>query len=288
TMFSAAISFDQNIGSWNTSALTDMSFMFYGAISFNQNIGKWNITAVTDMETMLDYSGLSVNNYDNTLIGWAAQKAKNKVPLGAFNLKYCKGENARATLISTYGWIITGDTLDCSVAPIELISFTVQKSGSDAVHINWTSGVESNIASMSIQHSSNANNWQSIYSCAPKGSNSSYEVLDNNPVAGNNYYRLLTTDLDGSQKYSAIRSVNFSSSLIPNVFPNPTSGFITIRNIKSGDVIVLTDVAGRQMLKKQASTETQILDIHSLAQGMYFMSVTRDGELVLNEKIIKL
>ncbi|MEO6820732.1 MAG: T9SS type A sorting domain-containing protein, partial [Ginsengibacter sp.] len=137
-------------------------------------------------------------------------------------------------------------------------------------------------------HSSDANNWKSIYTSAPKGSNSNYVTLDNNPVPGNNYYRLLTTDLDGSQRYSDVKSVSFSSSLLPNVYPNPTSGSITIRHIKTGDVIVLTDITGRQMLKKQANAETQMIDIHLLAQGMYFMSVMRDGVKVMNDKITKL
>ena len=287
-MFYQATSFNQNIGNWKTGAVTNMEGMFNGAFAFNQNLGNWNISAVTDMSRMLDYTALDIPNYDNTLIGWAAQAPENQVPLGALKLKFCKGDNARTSLISTYGWTITGDQLDCSTAPIELISFTVQKSGTHAVKVNWASGVESNVASMSVQHSNDANNWKSIYTCAPKGSNSNYETLDNNPVAGNNYYRLLTTDLDGSQQYSDVRSVNFSSSLLPNVYPNPTSGSLTIRNIKSGDVIVLTDLTGRQMLKKQATAETELLGIHSLSQGMYFISIMRDGKIVVNDKITKL
>ncbi|MEO6820161.1 MAG: BspA family leucine-rich repeat surface protein [Ginsengibacter sp.] len=287
-MFEDAKSFNQNISNWNTGSVTNMKFMFNGAKSFNQNLGNWKINAVDYMTKMLDSSGLSTANYDNTLIGWASQTPKNQVPLGAGGLKYCKAVNARTKLITTYAWTITGDTLDCAVAPIELKSFTAQKSGSDAVKINWESGVESNIASMSVQHSTDANNFQSIYSCTPKGSNSNYEAVHNNPVCGINYYRLLTTDFDGSQKYSDVRSVNFSSSLLPNVYPNPTSGSITIRNIKVNDVIVLTDVTGRQMVKKQATAETQMVDIHSLAQGMYFISVMRDGRVMINDKITKL
>jgi hypothetical protein len=171
--------------------------------------------------------------------------------------------------------------------PLELISFTVQKSGTDAVQINWASGVESGVASMSVEHSRDAANWKSIYTQLPKGSNSHYVAIDNNPDAGNNFYRLLTTDQDGSKKYSPVRLINFSNSLLPKVFPNPAAGPIRISNIKMGDVIVLTDVSGRQLLKKRASNETQVLDVSSMAQGIYFISIIRDGKIVANDKITK-
>jgi surface protein len=51
-MFKGAISFNQNIGNWNTANVTDMSDMFNQAFSFNQNIGNWNTSSVTTMSGM--------------------------------------------------------------------------------------------------------------------------------------------------------------------------------------------------------------------------------------------
>ena len=47
-MFDGAAAFNQNIGDWNTSAVTNMSYMFYEATEFNQNIGSWVVGLVTN------------------------------------------------------------------------------------------------------------------------------------------------------------------------------------------------------------------------------------------------
>ena len=49
-----ACTFNQPIGDWNTSSVTDMSHMFQNASSFNQPIGAWNTSAVTDMSHMFE------------------------------------------------------------------------------------------------------------------------------------------------------------------------------------------------------------------------------------------
>ena len=57
----AAKAFNQPIGDWDVSQVTDMeSIMFCnGATSFNQPIGDWDVSNVTDMYSM--FSGSSFN-----------------------------------------------------------------------------------------------------------------------------------------------------------------------------------------------------------------------------------
>ena len=53
-MFRDAAAFNQNIGSWNTSGVNNMSIMFNGATVFNQPIGAWAVGSVTDMGYMFE------------------------------------------------------------------------------------------------------------------------------------------------------------------------------------------------------------------------------------------
>jgi hypothetical protein len=81
---------------------------------FNQDIGAWDIGNVTRMYSMFDNSGMSIENYDATIIGWANQAAttgvQQNVHIEAAGLHYsAESEEARQTLIDDFSWRFVGD-----------------------------------------------------------------------------------------------------------------------------------------------------------------------------------
>ncbi len=138
-MFSGAQSFNQSLNNWRVTDVSNMGFMFYNASSYNQPmdlwnlgnvnmrstfynatalnqyLGDWDVSGVNDMRDMLDNTALNRENYDNTLISWSEQNLTNGITLGAEGLPYCDALEERHSMITTFGWNIGQDVLDCPI-----------------------------------------------------------------------------------------------------------------------------------------------------------------------------
>ena len=141
-MFIQANSFNQDISSWDVSSGTNFSLMFFSADLFDQNLGSWNVGAMTDGTNMLSNSGLSVANWDATLIGWNAQSFSNpNVTVGATGLQYCAATNQRQNMINNSIFQFTGDTQQAS-CPVNnvIISQIYENGGNTAIELTNISG----------------------------------------------------------------------------------------------------------------------------------------------------
>jgi len=103
--------FNPNVAGWDVGKVVSMELMFHGASGFNRNLGGWDIGQVGNMSGMLDGTAMSVDNYDATLTGWAAQSPnlQGGVEVGVQGLEYCAGQAARQVLINEHGWSFVGD-----------------------------------------------------------------------------------------------------------------------------------------------------------------------------------
>ena len=130
-MFLDADAFNQPIGNWDVINVVDMSYMFKNATSFDQPIGDWDISSITDMSGMFINTGISVSNFDSTIINWYNNTTNLpvNVTLGG-NVGYCECRDWLYLLENNYGWTIDTDediggggsgdfNLDCSTAGVD-------------------------------------------------------------------------------------------------------------------------------------------------------------------------
>ncbi|MFV0506137.1 MAG: BspA family leucine-rich repeat surface protein [Bacteroidales bacterium] len=90
-----------------TALVENMESMFRYEVAFDQDIGGWNISALTNANNMFADGELSVDNYDALLIGWGRQveagTANENVKFSGGTSKYCAGDSYRNMLMEK-GW----------------------------------------------------------------------------------------------------------------------------------------------------------------------------------------
>lgn len=233
----------------------------------------------------------------------------------AWSQKANFGGNARENPVgfsdgSNFGYIGTGTdifneygdfwqyTPDCNVLPIGLTKFSAMQKGS-AVEITWTTESEINNNDFTIEKSLDGNHFEELATVAGSGNSSSplnYEVIDEHPFTGTNYYRLRQTDYNGNFSLSSVISciaTGDNTMRVLSVYPNPvqTNVVINLDLSENDDVEVnVLNSNGRSVYDHIFSLSDGIqqlyIPLQKLNPGVYFLRVHCEyGEY--SQKILK-
>jgi len=112
-MFRGASLANPDVTGWNVSSVTNMYGMFQNATSFDRNLRNWDVSNVTNFVNFLAGGKLSTYNYDALLEGWSNLTLSSNERFDAGNSTYCKGEQARNSIIANYNWNIRDAGKSC-------------------------------------------------------------------------------------------------------------------------------------------------------------------------------
>lgn len=79
-MFQGCANFNRDISGWDVSSVTSINNMFSGCTNFDQDLGSWDIGSLQSASSVFLNSGMSSENLQRTIIGWANYVFENNKP----------------------------------------------------------------------------------------------------------------------------------------------------------------------------------------------------------------
>jgi len=176
------------------------------------------------------------------------------------------------------------------ILPIILSSFGGQKQNNE-VRLDWSSSLETNFSHFIVERSGGATNFSALQTVSANTSHH-YELIDEHPLSGRNFYRLKMVDNDGSVAYSKTIAVDMGNLVQQvSVWPNPTTGDVIVRidaTTVLTETLTIINSAGatvfkQEMILRKGTNENQI-NLSAVPKGMYFIQLQTAGTTI---KIIK-
>ncbi len=179
-----------------------------------------------------------------------------------------------------YPFTVTGN----STLPVELILFTAQKQGKNAL-LQWSTANERNSMNFVIQHSIDGNVWTNIATIQASGNSNdtrSYGYVHTGPVNGDNYYRLMQADIDGKFSYSEIKQLKFTSDApVFTIITNPVSNGVLQIRINNATNLSFYSADGKLLWQKKYSAGIQNISTYIYPNGMYMVKGNNCVEKIL-------
>jgi hypothetical protein len=168
----------------------------------------------------------------------------------------------------------------CIVLPIQLLAFAGVCTTQTTV-LTWSTAMELNNKSFTIQRSDDGRNWQSIGEIDGAGNSSTlhtYSLTDKQARKSISYYRLMLSNFDGQNTYSIVINVG-KCGIDPSegftLYPNPSTGTFTL--LSTGDKtqvasIWIFNALGEKVYESIGYQST--FDLSNKPAGGYFVQIT--------------
>ncbi len=203
------------------------------------------------------------------------------IPLpGSKNINSSFGWIGTDSLVTGFRDITLGFALPAQPLPFRLLYFNARSLGK-VVHLGWQADEDNERLQYSIERSKDGRLFTRIDSFASSGKNfARYEITDDKPLAGDNYYRLCIQS--GNRKeYSLVRkaTIEMRNAMI---FPNPARDQVSIYfpGLRSRYELSIVNIHGLVVYKTFVNTFTCQIRVSNLRNGMYFVMLRHNKELI--------
>jgi hypothetical protein len=172
---------------------------------------------------------------------------------------------------------------NCGIVPLPVgyVHWDLQYIDRQVV-LSWATETEENNEQFIVQRSGNGFVWETIGAVAGNGSSQeahSYQYIDDKPLTGTSYYRLMQVDFNGTPSYTSILSVNTNKTDRLTVYPNPAKNkFSVLGSSKSVEELIVTNPVGKSFPVSWSESKDGLdVDCSWLAPGIYTLTIISNG-----------
>lgn len=200
----------------------------------------------------------------------------------------------------TMDWTLTnGATLDCTVLPVELLSFVGEHKSGENI-LSWKTASEQNADYFEIQRSDNGVDYHTLGTVPAQGNSSTvkdYVFVDKSPTRLH-YYRLNQVDINGQAKKYGPVAINLqgSGTTVLPAFPNPvTDNILHVPfSLVADDEVTyqIINLTGQVLLQQTialgAGNHEVDLNLETVASGLYHLRITDSAQRqIYSGKVVK-
>lgn len=162
------------------------------------------------------------------------------------------------------------------ILPVDLVEFYATQNGS-ANELSWKTASESDIRSFMIEKSADGAVFSELARVSPQGKprGSNYTTRDAAPGDGLTYYRLSTTESNGTVRpYQIIYEDRHDKKWQPVVFQQGESLVIEFKNyLPENCSFLLLDLSGKEIGSGALTGNRHLTDMSNLPAGLYFVRI---------------
>jgi len=228
-----------------------------------------------------DASSAVLSSYDTGLRGstiWTQYSDMRVAPVGTRTIRIRLISDASINSDSD-GYFDDVSLTHSTTLPVHLLSFTSSVTG-PAIEVKWQTASEASNAFFTVEKSEDGLHWKVI--AIQEGSLSAqqltnYQLLDEEPLHGVQYYKLTQTDVDGRTTVFPVIVQAYEARGIDEIqlFPNPTEGAVSVKVLGVGEKKMRVLSAAGQVLLSGISFDTAeyFLELGHLPAGYYMIEV---------------
>ena len=247
----------------------------------------------------LNVLGVERNGIDTSSLANMFTATNNAI--SGFSVKYGTFTSNNSSSVRQFSLYMKGFAYPSSTLPVKLASFTATLNNNNKADLKWTTASEINVSHFVIERSIDGINFSDagiVFAAGNTSANVNYSFTDNLSAVGATviWYRLRSVDMDEKTELSATKMIRIGTkseaTISLTVYPNPVKQDLRVTIPASWQnkklVYEMIAISGQVVNRTQlnSSSQTESLNVQSLAPGIYYVRVTCEGQM-LQQKIVK-